>query len=528
MSAPAATISAATKPTRREASRFLLQATLGVTTEEIDRVCAIGFEAWIDEQFQIEASLTHEEAYKHRSAGEHFEMHHAWWRQILTGRDLLRQRVAVALTEIFVISEVAIEFVPWEMLEYYDDLARSCFGNWRDLIKLVSLDPLMGYYLSHLRNRKADPALQRFPDENYAREVMQLFSIGLWELNPDGSKRLDAQGREIPTYDNTTITHFARVFTGMSYGGPHIDAKRAEDFLNAPMNFSVPMLLWEEEHDREEKRLLRGTRLPAFADEFGRRAIDDIDDAMDNLFHHPNVGPFFGRLLIQRLVTSNPSPAYVRRVAEAFENNGRAIRGDMRAVLKAVFLDEEARQPKTESPACGRLREPYLRYVNLARAFKARSPAGTFKIDDHNTFESVNQILLHSPSVFNFFLPDYQPPGDMAEAGLYGPEFQIMTSSTAITSLNHYAKMIGTNFGDADAGPHAMELNLDEELALADDPSALIDLLDLKMAGGALGQPTRQILLTAWAEFPADYSPKEKIQALMQLIAISPEFAVIP
>jgi uncharacterized protein (DUF1800 family) len=513
-------------PTRGQAARFLMQATLGGCTADIDRVCSLGFEEWIEAQFRTEPSVTHEEVYRHRAAGEHFEMHHAWWRQVLTADDFLRQRMAVALSEIFVVSEMAIEFVPWEMMNFYDDLGRMTFGNWRDLLRMVTMSPMMGHYLSHLRNRKPDPKLQRYPDENYAREVMQLFSIGLWKLNQDGTRRIDGEGREMPTYGNAEVTNFARVFTGLGFGGPLSDVGRPGDFLNSPPDYGNPMKLWEEEHDRDEKTLLRGIRLPAFADAPGRKAIDDIEDAIDNVFHHPNVGPFFGRLLIQRLVTSNPSPEYIRRVAMAFENNGRAVRGDMQAVIKAILLDDEARTPAPAGPASGRLHEPYLRYVRLARTFKARSGDGSFKISDHDTLESMDQILLNAPSVFNFFLPEYLPPGPMAEARIYGPEFQIMTSSTAITSLNHYSRMVASGFGDVADGPETMRLDFGEEITVADNPEALIELLDVKMTGGSLGGDTKQILLRAYGEIPAACTAEEKVKAIVQLIAISPDFAV--
>ncbi len=520
------------RPTRPEAARFLQQATLGATSEEIARVSEIGFAAWIDEQFALPASLTHVEARRAREAGHHFEMHHAWWRQALTAPDLLRQRLAVALTEIFVVSETSIEFLPWEMMEYYDDLARLCSGNWRDLLRHVTLDPIMGFYLSHLNNQKPNPAQQRFPDENYAREIMQLFSIGLWELNPDGSRRRDAAGREIPTYDNATIGAFARVFTGLGFGGPTADPRNPEHFRRSPLdptfvNYSAPMQMWEDEHDRDAKQLLRGTRLPAFAEAPGRKGMDDIEDALDNLFFHPNVGPFFGRLLIQRLVTSNPSPAYVQRVAETFANNGRAVRGDLRAVVTAILLDPEARA-RPEAPDSGRLREPYYRYVSLARTFKARAASGHYRVDDHATHKATSQILLASPTVFNFYLPDYQPPGAMAEAGLCGPEFQIMTSSTAVTSLNHYLRTIGVGFGDMPDGPDTLRLDFTEELRLADQPGALLDLLDHKMAGGALSAETKAILLHAYCEMPAEFSAEEKVRALVQLVALAPDCAVHP
>jgi uncharacterized protein (DUF1800 family) len=521
--------SAGTRPTRQEAARFLMHASLGASLADIDRVAELGFESWIDEQFALPPSQSHLEVREHREAGRHFEMHHAWWRQVLTGKDLLRQRLAVALTEFFVVSEVAIEFVPWEMMKYYDELARLSSENWRGILRMITLHPLMGYYLSHLRNRKADSAAQRYPDENFAREIMQLFSIGLWRLNPDGTQVMGPDGHPIPTYGNEEVTQFARVFTGLGYGGPAADPGRQDDFLNAPMNFEAPMRMWESEHDRGEKSLMRAQRLPAFANAPGRSGMDDIEDAIDNLFHHPNVGPFFGRFLIQRLVTSNPSPAYVGRVAAAFANNGRAKRGDMRAMVKAVLLDPEAQGATgmPTSPALfGRMHEPYLRYVRLARTFEASSESGSFNIDDHNTFVATNQILLASPSVFNFFLPNYQPPGAIAEADFCAPEFQLMTSSTAITSLNHYIGMVNQGFGNAVDGPEMMRLNLGAEIAIVNDPDALISLLNLKMAAGGLSEETIRILQEAYREMPENFSAAERVKGLMELIVISPDFAV--
>jgi uncharacterized protein (DUF1800 family) len=388
------------------------------------------------------------------------------------------------------------------------------------------MDPLMGFYLTFLRNRRPDPASGRFPDENYAREIMQLFSIGLWELNEDGTHRLDEHGREIPTYDNTDVMNFARVFTGLSFGYTESSVDRPQDFFDGLPEYGAPMKVWEGEHDQGVKHLLRGVRLPSFAEAPGRTAMDDIEAALDNLFQHPNVGPFFGRFLIQRLVKSNPSPDYTRRVARAFADNGRGVRGDMRAVIKAVLLDPEARAHEPDAPASGRLREPYLRYVRLGRSFGARSADGTFKVNDHDTKDAVNQLLFNSPSVFNFFLPDYQPPGLLAEAGICAPEFQVMTSSTAITSLNHYARMVRSGFGDAPEGPGRMQLDLSGEIALADDPEALLDLLDLKMTWGHLGDDTRGILLEAWREMPPSFTAGDRVKALIHLIVVSPDFAV--
>ena len=515
-----------TQPTPRQSARFLMQATLGGTMEDITKVSSLGVNGWLDAQFQITPSVTHDEVYKVIASGKGYDIHRAWWRQVLTADDLLRQRMAVSLTEIYVISERSINFVAWEVMQYYDNLGKLSFGNWRNILRTVTLDPLMGHYLSHLKSRKADLTLQRFPDENYAREIMQLFSIGLWKLNPDGSHKLDEKGRDIPTYDNTDISNFARVFTGFGFSGNQSDTSKPEQFFTALLNYAEPMQIWPSEHDMEEKRLLRGMVLPAFAAAPGRKPMDDVDDAIDNLFHDPNVGPFVGRLLIQRLVTSNPSRDYVRRVALAFEDNGRGERGDMKAVIKAIFLDSEARNPALDETRSGRLREPYLRYVRLARTFKARSAEGSFKIGDNSTLESIDQILLNAPSVFNFFLPDYQPPGPLAAAHLYAPEFQIMTSSTAITTLNLYSGMVATGFGDAGNEAEVMRLNFEEEIKLADQPEALIDLLDLKMACGSLSGNTRKILLTAYGEMPSTYSAEDKVKAVVELITLSPDFAI--
>lgn len=517
-----------TAPDPVASSRFLMHATLGADSDELSEVGDLGFEPWIQAQIDTPGSNTWREVNAVIATGKHFDLHHSWWRVVLTAPDRLRQRLATALTEIYVISEQSINFVPWEMMQYYDNLGGFAFGNWRDMIEHISLDPLMGYYLSHLKNQKPDPALDRYPDENYAREVMQLFSIGLWELNPDGTHRVSTENQPIPTYDNMTITHFARVFTGLSYGGGADDTKPS-DFFEAPKDFAVPMKMWEDQHDRDEKHLLRGVVLPSFEDAPGRTGMDDIRDAMDNLFHHPNVGPFVGRLLIQRLVTSNPSPDYIRHVAQAFTDNGQGIRGDMTAVVRTILLDPEARNAPRSGTATssGHLRESYLRYVRLAKSFRARSAEGTFKVNDHQTLIDISQILYNSPSVFNFFLPDYRPAGVLTDRELNAPELQILNSTTAITTLNLYQRMIRTGFGDVDDGPETLRLDISEEVALADDIDALIEHLNVKMAAGGLSEGTCDILRTAASDFPADYDATAKVKALMRLIVVSPDFAVI-
>ncbi|MGF1528054.1 MAG: DUF1800 family protein [Candidatus Competibacterales bacterium] len=445
-------------PDTREAAagRFLNQATFGADEALILQVANQGIESWLDQQLAMPSGrlmpITWQMArdFGYREDGEFFIgpgwLGWSWWQQVLTGRDLVRQRVAFALSEIFVISQRNdnLEDAAIGVIQYYDKLIDGALGNFRDLLRNVTLDPCMGLYLSHMGNRKADPVTMRFPDENYAREVMQLFTIGLFELNPDGSRVKDANGNDIPTYDNDTIANFARVFTGLH--SSKLALKDGEfvfyegDGTATPITpvdvdtffLSEPMVMFEEVHDREEKRLLNGAVLPA-----GQTGMQDIEDALDNLFNHPNVGPFIGRQLIQRLVKSNPTPSYIRRVAEAFDDNGSGERGDMAAVVRAILLDTEARDASwMNDPQHGMLREPFVRYVQMARALNAHSDSGYYLARSEPIATALGQYPLQSPSVFNFFSPNHRPAGTLAQADLYGPEFQILNSYTALQGYN--------------------------------------------------------------------------------------------
>src|SRR5262245_21228024 len=317
--------------TPAQASRFLAQATLGADYQEIQRTARTTPKLWLQDQFarpigyhqpfldaRLRAGLT---------VGSD-ERRFAWWEQVMEGPDPLRQRVALALSEIFVISDQndSVSSNPIGAANYYDMLPRNAFGNYKTLLRDVSLHPMMGAYLSHLRNNRSDPSVGRYPDENYAREVMQLFSIGLFQLRANGTFLRDGQGRPIPTYDNDDITELAKIFTGLAFDGAD------RDFYQGEENWTRPMRMYDEHHEPGAKHLIRGKNVPA-----GQTGMADIDAAIDNLFRHPNVGPFFARRMIQRLVTSNPSPAYVGRVAAAFANNGRGVRGDMKAVITAVL-----------------------------------------------------------------------------------------------------------------------------------------------------------------------------------------------
>ena len=508
---------AATSPA--EASRFLAQATLGADWEEIQRTASMGSEAWLDEQFErpvgYHQPLLDERARQGLDVNTE-DRRWAWWQRIMQGPDPLRQRVALALSEIFVVSDNAdaVASNPQGAANYYDMLLRNAFGNYHDLLRDISLHPVMGAYLSHLRNEKSNPRAGRYPDENYAREIMQLFSIGLYLLKPDGTFVLDGSGKPIPTYDNDDITELAKVFTGLSFDSSD------RDFHGGVPVWISPMRMYDEFHEPGPKRLVRGRYLPA-----GRTGMQDVEDAVDNLFRHPNAGPFLARRLIQRLVTSNPSPAFVARVSSVFADDGRGVRGDLKAMVRAILLDPEARAWPTEGDiGSGMLRESFLRRVHLARAFDARNLASTYPISDGGAPEIFGQRPLSSPTVFNFFLPDHQPNGPIADAGLFAPEFQIMTSVTAITSANALRGQVQrTMNSDPNAGLE-VRLDLTDEIGIATDVRALVDRLDLLLMYGTMSGPMKDVLVRALERIP---DPEERARLAVQLVVISPEYNVL-
>jgi uncharacterized protein (DUF1800 family) len=544
---------AGTLPGAKAAARFLAQASFGpdqddpadadIVPENVEALMAQGYAAWLEDQFARPVGL--HQPFTQWADDEPGLLVNpkrtAWWNRAMgvpslvpggpaQAPDPLRQRMAYALSQIFVISDrpetLAVE--PVGMANYYDKLVTHAFGNFRDLLGEVSRHPCMGFYLSSAKNRKPDPVLNIHPDENFAREIMQLFTIGLWELNADGTRKLDAQGQPIPTYTNADITELARVFTGFSYDDP-----RQDDFDGAYFHFLLPMQMWDEQHDLAPKTLLRGVTLPArtaSVPDTGAAGLADVNAALDNLFQHPNVGPFIGRLLIQRFTTSNPSSNYVARVAAAFNNNGQGVRGDLRATLRAILLDPEARDPaRTLGPTWGKLREPFLRAVNLARAFNASAPNGMYHIDQLD--DLLAQEVYHAPSVFNFYLPGYSPPGPLHDAGLVAPEFQILTSVTAITAPNYFRATIEGDFNrwGAPDNDHAVRLNLAHELTLVNDPDALVRRLDLALTGGTLTPRSFQAVRETIARIDSSHWEWEnqRVHTAIYLIVNSPEFAVL-
>ncbi len=519
-------------PTLAEASRFLTQAALGSKMEDIEAVATMGYSAWIDDQFQQELGLIEPRVdwwYENEENVFYVHRRYAWWEQIMTSSDLLRQRMAVALGEIYVLSDSVLDggAATTGMAHFYDMLLKNSFGNWRDLLRDVSLHPAMGFYLSHLQNRKANEAKNRYPDENYAREIMQLFSIGLFELNPDGTRMLDEDGYDIPTYDNEDITNFARVFTGFAYGGSENDTSIDWHFRFGERSWNEPMKVWLDEHDTDKKILLRGKTLPSFENDPGRVPMDDFDDAIDNLYNHSNVGPFVCYRLIQRLVKSNPSPEYVQRVGQVFDDNGSGVRGDMGAVVKAILLDVESRSLAAYSdPHAGRLREPYLRWVRLVKSLDANSKSGLYLIPDWSHLRDMGQRSMSANSVFNFFLPNYVPSGEMADAGLVGPEFQILTETTALATQNIYGNAFAWGFGRGKENRMTFEMPAEVELLDNGDLEGLIDRLDLILCHGTLREGTKQILRDAYAGRPGWFDTRRSIVVLVRIIILSPEFSV--
>lgn len=585
----------------RQAARLLTQASFGPTLDEIGRLRSLSVEEWLEQQLALPATL-HLPLIEQRIAEQGIEglwqdaRREEWFRAAMVAPDQLRQRMAYALSQILVVSEQngALEGHPVALTQYYDLLVQHAFGNYRDLLEAVTLHPAMGAYLSMLRNRKQNQIATIRPDENYAREIMQLFSVGLIELNPDGSPVDGDPGQPgvqtVPTYDQETIRGLAAVFTGWNVAtcrpqdpdwnvnrdsaGQIVEYERWWEWEYCPLDPSyddgnpgndvdfklaaavlTPMAAWNSYHQSVgAKQLLR---YPGVARgrvdsngvlASGGTATENLAAALDNLFQHPNVGPFLARRLIQRLITSNPSPAYVARVAAAFaDDNGDAaggIRGSLAAMARAIVLDPEAREPTTaacsgpQAGCVGKLREPLLRLTQLYRALQGSPthPAG-YWTEAYTSYFS-GQAALASPSVFNFYHPDYALPGaDIADRGLVSPEFQI-TIDTFITRMSDE---LGGRIGWQWAGNPGLPseghwrpnvISLEREMAIADDPEALIDRLALLFTAGQLSPAVRQLLVEHVANEPfydwrSDTETRRiRVQDALWLLLVSPDYVV--
>jgi uncharacterized protein (DUF1800 family) len=437
-----------------------------------------------------------------------------WWKTSLTAPDQLRQRVAFALSEILVVSAASsdLDNEPWGLGSYSDVLVNGAFGNFRQLLENVTLHPAMGLYLDMVRNDKPDAATGRNPNENYAREILQLFSIGVQKKHPDGSLKLSSEGLPISTYDQGVVVGYAHTFTGWAFFSTNQNFNARRDMTNN-------MTLVTSRHDTaNEKLLLDNIVLPP-----GQTGTQDLADALDVIFNHPNTGPFLCRQLIQRLVTVNPSPGYLYRVTAKFNDNGAGVRGDLGAVVRAILTDYEARTTTTlGNQGSGHLREPVLRVTAVLRAFNATSVSTNYALN--STDNQIGQTPLRAATVFNFFEPDYIHPGEIAIAGLFAPEFQITSETTVIQYLNFQRDGVYRNNGYKGELP----LDLAYEQSLASDPTALVDHLDTLLLAGNLSGALRTYLIAQVTALPGGNSAQllERARTAVHLIITSAEFAV--
>jgi|GEM_PF-665781 len=518
-------------PESAAAARLLSQAAFGASMDDIAAVRRLGVEGWVEDQFNRLGSSQLGYARSHPGSGSlSGPRQHKWLIDAIDGNDQLRQRVAFALSEIFVTSDVTqtLDREQYAMANYYDILRNNAFGNFRDLLEEITLNPVMGLYLSMLQNARANPDTNTRADENFAREIMQLFTIGLYELNNNGTQRIDpATGQPIPAYTQQDVEEYARVFTGWNYAdADRWDRAPASGFTNK----FLPMLPFPGFHDTGEKQLLGGVVARA-----GLSAEADLDVALDSLFNHRNVGPFIGKQLIQRLVTSNPTTGYVGRVASVFNNNGAGTRGDMRAVIRAILLDPEARSGHLQIENYGKLREPLIRWTHLWRAFNIQR--GTDSDNDKYNHSSpyifqgrdfLGQSVLSAASVFNFFHPDYSPLGPLRDAGIVAPEAEIYTDAYILTTTARLTNLTQAQYQDANANSlRSSYIDISEETELAADPQALLDRLNLLLLSGQMTSGLRNILINHMATLDADDEGRsQRVRDCITLIMASAEYLV--
>ena len=508
-------------PTEAEAARFLAQASMGASRAEIANVVRLGYAGWLDAQFTLPVSDSRWDwlvaqgytASTHKNDQAGFDA--AVWRKMLGAPDTLRQRVTFALSEIFVIGIDGLVGGGWKQFNaaaWVDMLEANAFGSHRAWLQQMSRSGAMGDFLTFRGSAKEDPVSGALPDENYARELMQLFTIGLVMLAPDGTPQLTG-GVSTPTYALPDITGLARVFTGWDFDlqGQNVGTGTATpDFVRRPL-IQVPA-----RYESGAKTFL-GTTIPA-----GTDALAGLGMALDAIFAHQNVAPFFSRQLIQRLVTSNPSPAYVARVAAVFADDGTGMRGNLQAVVRALLLDEEARTPST-SDTWGKLREPILRFTGWARAFSVTSPSGLWAVGDtSDAAKGLAQSPLRSPSVFNFFRPGYVPPDtELDDDALAAPEFQIANESSVVGCVNYLQRAVQGSIADLTPDYTAL-------LALADDANALLAELNLVLAANQLSAATVSTLAAAVATMAGgdDTTRRARVNAALVLVLAAPEYIV--
>ncbi len=541
--------------TAAEAVRFLSQATLGATQADIDRLMQIGYSAWIDEQFALPVQHNHAQFVRQRAAASTgqwkdrptiWDVNDSMWIGMMKS-DQLRQRVMFALSQIFVVSlrDGATYYLGSGLAAYVDMLYAKGFGNWRDLIEGVTLSTAMGSYLSHLYNRKEDPVTGTQPDQNFARELMQLFSIGLWQLNADGSRKLDAQGQPIPTYSQTDVIGVSRVMTGWAFADASDSSWNSYYGYWQPGDMPVqerPMKANPKYHSTSEKKFLGVTIAASSTPD----PVGNLKTLLDTLFNHASTAPFFCKQLIQRLVTSNPSAAYVTRVVNVFNNNGNGVRGDLRAVIKAILLDAEARNESSVTWAqFGRVREQIQRMAHLMRVFKAKPEDDPMSYGiglwTYDRRKGLWQTPLGAPSVFNFYFPNYSPPNTgLSGQSLVTPEMQIVTQSSVEDTFWFFKDMLQNGgltscCSDAQRNTYFLRLDYSEWLPLVATPSQLVERLNQVFMAGQMSADLKAALLQGIAGRNGDRSETSgivrgstqlKLAEAISLMLVSPEYVV--
>jgi len=515
-----------------EAARFLEQATFGPTEALLEQVRRVGPEAFLEEQFSLPVSGYPPMPYYppnptdncrylssdpngpislcYRDNYSLFPLQLRFFQNALTAPDQVRQRVAFALHQIWVVSGVKINQA-YAMAEFQQLIYKNALGNFRQLLQDITLNPAMGRYLDMVNNDKPDTQRGISANENYAREVLQLFSVGLFLLNPNGTWRLDAQGNPVPTYTQGTIENLARVFTGWTY--PTMAG--AKPTIHNPVNYLGAMELFPGNHDTGAKNMLDGLVLPA-----GQTGEKDLADALDSIFRHANVGPFICKQLIQHLVTSNPSPSYVARIAGVFDDNGKKVRGDLKAVVKAILLDPEARGESRVESSFGHLREPILFMTHLLRALNGISDGVYLK----DQAAGMGQNLFYSPTVFNYYPADFLLPG----GALLGPEFGIQEAPGYFARVNFINSLIFSN-GIAPnptvANATGTRINLSPLIPLVGDPMKLIERLNQLLLHGAMPWSMQNVLFTAISAVPLS-DPLTRVRTAVYLTATSSQYQV--
>ncbi len=527
-----------------QAARFILRAGFAASDAEIARIKSIGYEAWLDQEIAAPIEQTAEQFFvaqgydqidSNRWYDKESPNDNMIWSQLMSGSNQFRKRIALAMSEFFVVSIKAVG-TPWRsqaMGEYWDILNKLAFGNYRELLEEITLNPAMGLFLNTLGNRKADARTGRMPDENFGREVMQLFSIGLNDLNIDGTERAGP----VESYTNEDVSGIAEAFTGYDYDYTGVEMVQADGnggrqiptVQHIRQRMTADPAKWrrtrgEGFHSETEKSFL-GTTIPA-----GTGAAETLKLTLDALFQHPNVGPFFARQMIQRLVTSNPSPAYVQRIATRFNDNGNGTKGDLRTVFKAILLDEEAlADGNLTNPEFGKLREPMLRFAQLGRTFGATSPSGHWNLGDMSDPASrLGQAPLRSPSVFNYFRPGYVPSNSEASArNLVAPEFQIVNE----TSVAGYVNFMERSVDGRAWWMRDVTIPYVEEVKIAHDGAALLARVDLLMTGGQMSPFVRDTILSAVNGIEATETSDEatklrRVHTAVFLTAISLDYLI--